>query len=216
MREELVQLFRRVKITTINVTHDQDEAMMMSDRVMVLREGYVQQVGVPTELYMEPENVFVASFIGQANFFYGQRLAETSSDNAERISLATPSGDTNILPSAATIFAGCVSPNVRGSLDGQVLLMCRPDNIRVYSEPPADTLPNILPGTIVYTSFVAGRWRTMIRVPGQPEEILTYPAFGPYIEQPVWLELPPRDCRVLPVGKPMANSLTNYSGFQDN
>jgi ABC-type Fe3+/spermidine/putrescine transport system ATPase subunit len=72
MRTELVQIFKRLKITTIKVTHDQDEAMAMSDRIMVLREGQVQQVGSSTELYLNPTNVFVASFMGAANLLSGE------------------------------------------------------------------------------------------------------------------------------------------------
>jgi ABC-type Fe3+/spermidine/putrescine transport system ATPase subunit len=72
MRAELVQIFRRLKITTINVTHDQDEAMSMSDRIIVLREGKVQQIGTPLELYLQPVNIFVASFMGPANLLSGE------------------------------------------------------------------------------------------------------------------------------------------------
>jgi ABC-type sugar transport system ATPase subunit len=63
MSAELVNLFKRLRITTINVTHDQNEAMTMSDRIMVLRDGYIQQVGTPRELYVHPENAFVAAFM---------------------------------------------------------------------------------------------------------------------------------------------------------
>jgi ABC-type Fe3+/spermidine/putrescine transport system ATPase subunit len=72
MRTELVQIFKRLKITTINVTHDQDEAMSMSDRIIVLREGKVQQIGTPLELYLQPVNIFVASFMGPANLLSGE------------------------------------------------------------------------------------------------------------------------------------------------
>ncbi|MGL6146300.1 MAG: ABC transporter ATP-binding protein [Macrococcoides caseolyticum] len=64
MRVELRQLQQRLGITMIYVTHDQVEAMTMSDRIMVLNEGEVQQIGTPLEIYNEPNNKFVASFIG--------------------------------------------------------------------------------------------------------------------------------------------------------
>ncbi|KAA6186748.1 sn-glycerol-3-phosphate ABC transporter ATP-binding protein UgpC [Thiohalocapsa marina] len=64
MRAELAQLQRRLGTTTIYVTHDQTEAMTLGDRIAVLRGGEVQQVGSPRELYSEPANLFVASFIG--------------------------------------------------------------------------------------------------------------------------------------------------------
>ncbi|HDM75760.1 MAG TPA: ABC transporter ATP-binding protein, partial [Deltaproteobacteria bacterium] len=64
MRAELKRLQKDLGITTIFVTHDQIEAMTMADRIAVLRSGKLQQVGTPTELYDEPVNIFVASFIG--------------------------------------------------------------------------------------------------------------------------------------------------------
>ncbi len=64
MRAEIKALHQRLKATTIYVTHDQIEAMTMADRIVVMRDGYVEQVGTPLDLYDKPANVFVASFIG--------------------------------------------------------------------------------------------------------------------------------------------------------
>jgi multiple sugar transport system ATP-binding protein len=64
MRAEIARLQRDLSVTTIYVTHDQVEAMTMGDRVAVLKDGYLQQVGAPQHLYDEPTNVFVAAFIG--------------------------------------------------------------------------------------------------------------------------------------------------------
>ena len=71
MRAELKELHRRLKITTIYVTHDQIEAMTMADIVVVMREGIIEQIGKPLELYDQPKNRFVAGFIGSPamNFF---------------------------------------------------------------------------------------------------------------------------------------------------
>ncbi len=64
MRTEIRRLHRKLKTTTIYVTHDQIEAMTLADRICVLRDGYIEQVGAPMELYLNPENIFVATFIG--------------------------------------------------------------------------------------------------------------------------------------------------------
>lgn len=64
MRSEIVKLHRRLKATTIYVTHDQTEAMTMADRIVVMNKGYVQQIGSPKEIYTHPINKFVATFIG--------------------------------------------------------------------------------------------------------------------------------------------------------
>jgi len=71
MRSELKKLQKRIKVTTIYVTHDQVEAMTMADRVAVMNEGKIMQVGTPEEIYYKPENLFVAGFIGspRMNFF---------------------------------------------------------------------------------------------------------------------------------------------------
>lgn len=65
MRSEIIEIHRRIGATTIYVTHDQMEAMTMADRIVVMKDGYIQQVGTPKELYFEPANTFVASFIGE-------------------------------------------------------------------------------------------------------------------------------------------------------
>jgi multiple sugar transport system ATP-binding protein len=65
MRSEITQIHRSVGATTIYVTHDQTEAMTMADRIVVMKDGYIQQVGTPKELYFNPTNVFVAGFIGE-------------------------------------------------------------------------------------------------------------------------------------------------------
>lgn len=64
MREEIKQLHRQLKTTTIYVTHDQIEAMTLADRIVILKDGYVAQVGTPTEVFQRPANKFVAQFIG--------------------------------------------------------------------------------------------------------------------------------------------------------
>lgn len=64
MRAEITKLHRRLNTTTIYVTHDQTEAMTMADRIVIMKDGLVQQIGTPEEVYNSPKNVFVASFIG--------------------------------------------------------------------------------------------------------------------------------------------------------
>ncbi|WP_054312778.1 sn-glycerol-3-phosphate ABC transporter ATP-binding protein UgpC [Mesorhizobium sp. 1M-11] len=64
MRSEIKQLHQRLRTTTVYVTHDQVEAMTMADRIVVMRDGYVEQIGSPLDLYDRPDNLFVASFIG--------------------------------------------------------------------------------------------------------------------------------------------------------
>ena len=74
MRAEIAKLHQRLKTTTIYVTHDQTEAMTMASRIVVMKDGIIQQIGTPKEVYDQPENVFVGGFIGSPsmNFFQGK------------------------------------------------------------------------------------------------------------------------------------------------
>ena len=81
MRTEIIKLRQRIQTTFVYVTHDQTEAMTLGDRIVIMKEGYVQQIGTPRQVFHDPNNLFVAGFIGtpQMNFFHGElhREAET-------------------------------------------------------------------------------------------------------------------------------------------
>ena len=76
MEYELVRLKKELGITFIYVTHDQEEALTMSDKVVVMNEGFIQQQGTPEEIYNEPENAFVADFIGDSNIVSGKMIED--------------------------------------------------------------------------------------------------------------------------------------------
>ena len=73
MRAEIKELHQRLKTTTIYVTHDQIEAMTMADKIVVMHDGIVEQIGAPLELYDRPGNLFVAGFIGSPAMNFLQR-----------------------------------------------------------------------------------------------------------------------------------------------
>jgi iron(III) transport system ATP-binding protein len=74
MRSEIRDIQRQLGTTTVYVTHDQEEALVISDRIAVMRSGVIQQVGRPWEIYKNPVNTFVASFVGNTNFIDGATL----------------------------------------------------------------------------------------------------------------------------------------------
>lgn len=76
MQYELIRLKEELGITFIYVTHDQEEALTMSDKVVVMNQGYIQQMGTPEDIYNEPENAFVADFIGDSNIIDGIMLED--------------------------------------------------------------------------------------------------------------------------------------------
>ena len=95
MRSEITQIHRETGATTIYVTHDQTEAMTMADRIVVMKDGYVQQVGTPRELYFDPVNVFVAGFIGEPpmNFVRGKVEGGKLDVGGQKVDLSHKLGD---------------------------------------------------------------------------------------------------------------------------
>jgi ABC-type Fe3+/spermidine/putrescine transport system ATPase subunit len=77
MREEIRRIHRQARITTIYVTHDQKESLFMADRIAVLKQGVVEQVGDPRSLYRQPVNRFVADFMGETNWMQGRVLGQS-------------------------------------------------------------------------------------------------------------------------------------------
>ncbi|MCR4763725.1 MAG: sn-glycerol-3-phosphate ABC transporter ATP-binding protein UgpC [Lachnospiraceae bacterium] len=95
MRSEITQIHRNTHATTIYVTHDQTEAMTMADRIVVMKQGYVQQVGTPYELYFKPANLFVAGFIGEPpmNFIRGTVKDKKFAIDTQSVDLSLCMGD---------------------------------------------------------------------------------------------------------------------------
>jgi multiple sugar transport system ATP-binding protein len=121
MRSELVKLHQRLQTTTIYVTHDQTEAMTMASRLVVMKDGIIQQVGAPKDVYENPENVFVGGFIGSPamNFFYGN--LEDDKFTIENFSLKIPDGKMKALQD-------------RGYIEKKVILGIRPEDIHEKSK----------------------------------------------------------------------------------
>ncbi|GAB2976293.1 ABC transporter ATP-binding protein [Actinotalea caeni] len=92
MREVVREIQKRVGITTVYVTHDQEEAMAVSDRIAVMKDGVIQQLGTPRELYHRPANLFVGGFIGRTNVLDGQLHVENGQ------TLVTVAGATLVVP----------------------------------------------------------------------------------------------------------------------
>ena len=76
MQYELIRLKNELGITFVYVTHDQEEALTMSDTIVVMNQGYIQQIGTPEDIYNEPQNAFVADFIGDSNIIAATMLED--------------------------------------------------------------------------------------------------------------------------------------------
>jgi ABC-type Fe3+/spermidine/putrescine transport system ATPase subunit len=90
MRVELKELQRRLDVTSVYVTHDLEEALAISDRIVVMRDGVIEQVGTPGEIYDRPRNTFVADFVGSANLIRGRRRPDLERDGL--VVIQTPGG----------------------------------------------------------------------------------------------------------------------------
>ncbi|MBS0358355.1 MAG: spermidine/putrescine ABC transporter ATP-binding protein PotA [Proteobacteria bacterium] len=134
MQIELKQLQRSLGITFIFVTHDQKEALSISDRVVVLYEGEIQQVGTPREVYEEPKNLTVAKFIGEVNIFDSEVVATT--ENAMTIQIDGVQRTLN---------------NTKGfKTNDKVHILVRPEDLRVWdqSEVTAAETQDMFPGVV--------------------------------------------------------------------
>ena len=146
LRHEIKALQRRLGVTTIMVTHDQEEALTMADRIVVMNQGTIEQVGTPQEIYRVPATAFVADFVGAMNFLPGKLGAPGRVDVAG-LALACPAED--------------------GLATGTAVQLCiRPEDVRVR-DLPAD-VPNRLPIEVADLDFVGSFCRASLTVQAAP------------------------------------------------
>ena len=139
---DLRHILRSMHQTAIYVTHDQEEAFALADRIVVIRAGQVEQIGAPQELYLQPASPFVARFLGLTNLLPGTARVKDGNRIVE-----TPIGD---LPTTQP-------------LAGQVTVLLRPDSVHLDGVAPC-----ILEGVVAETSFRGSTCRAVIEVNGIP------------------------------------------------
>ena len=139
MQVELKSLQREVGITTIFVTHDQEEALTLSDRIAVMHHGRLQQFGSPQEIYEAPRNRFVADFIGVCNFLDGSVVAR----EMDAVVVRTHAGGT------VRVSASREAPPAEGA---RVVVAVRPEKISVL--PPSAAAPEALKASVEATVYV--------------------------------------------------------------
>jgi ABC-type Fe3+/spermidine/putrescine transport system ATPase subunit len=136
VRQELRDLQRQTNLTFIYVTHDQEEALALSDRMAVMHNGQVEQVGSPSQIYDRPASRFVAQFIGKANFLAG---------NVTQIDAAVAVVEVNKVAIRATI------PHDKPSIGEAVTVMVRPERIQVNA---ANALVNQVTGKTINMTYI--------------------------------------------------------------
>ncbi|MCC7165741.1 MAG: ABC transporter ATP-binding protein [Anaerolineae bacterium] len=179
LRSEIRRIQSELNITTVYVTHDQEEALSISDRVVVMREGVIEQMGTPEEIYRTPQTRFVAAFIGTAN------QLEATVDGA-----GTARFHQTILrlPSAPPV----------GS---KIALLVRPESLAVHTTMPADNGRNLLEGVVQTMTFLGAITRIEVLVQG--ERVLADVSAEERVhlahKQQVWLSFAPDACQVMQV-----------------
>ncbi len=144
VRQEIRNLQQMLKITTIHVTHDQEEAMSLGDRLVVMNRGRVQQIGTPRELYRAPANLFVAAFIGSGNFLEGRADASRG-----------------LFVSRSGIALAC--RNLRA---GAEVLLIRPEAVKLTNG--SGQGENVVAGTVEAVSFLGSQSEVTVRLgPGE-------------------------------------------------
>jgi inositol-phosphate transport system ATP-binding protein len=176
MRAEIKRLQRRLGITTILVTHDQIEAMTMADRVAVLKDGALQQVGTPDDLYYRPANLFVAGFIGTPPMSF---VPVTVQRTNGRLTLA---GE-GVRLAVSEALAGRLASRV----GGDVVLGVRPEDIELLPAPRAGAVE----GHILDVEPIGREFVVAVTVGEQVVVALAAHGFAGRHDQPIWLGLPP-------------------------
>ncbi|MCP4752425.1 MAG: ABC transporter ATP-binding protein [Proteobacteria bacterium] len=141
LRFEIKSLVRRMGITSVYVTHDQAEAMVISDRIAVMNSGNVAQLGTAREIYKKPANKFVADFIGTMNFIAGE--------------VVDVIGDTNnvYVKTAFSEKLRCTTPDSAATIGQEVYASIRPEDVEVHTEPP-DAAENLFKGKIAHKAYL--------------------------------------------------------------
>ncbi len=165
---ELRRLQQRLGRTFVLVTHDQDEAMTVSDRILVMREGRIEQSGRPHEVYEKPRTRFVAEFLGAANVIQGRGVGEEAHTAVGPLSLVRPASSVDLT------------------------LAIRPERIRIVAQPPGRNAVRAVVKEVIYRGahqeLTVEPGPLRVHCPGSPRV---------EVGDRLWLELPPEEIQLL-------------------
>jgi putative spermidine/putrescine transport system ATP-binding protein len=166
VRVEIRELQRKLELTTVMVTHDQEEALTMADRLVVMSEGRVLQIGSQQDLYERPSEKFVAEFVGRSTFIEGRMDAP-----------------------GRFVSAGGLTVACEGSATGNASLALRPERLALMTQ-AAQVMDNSFPGSVEFISYLGSqvdlhvrlspRERVIVQIQNRPEQAL--PAIGEQVQ----------------------------------
>jgi spermidine/putrescine transport system ATP-binding protein len=161
LRYDIKHLVKDLGLTAIHVTHDQAEAMAISDRIAVMKKGRILQVGTPTELYMNPKHLFVANFIGESNFLEGYTVGVE--EGRTKIKLR---GDLIVYSANSRVT----------KRDERVALAVRPEALRLQRD--QKKAENSLQGTIKEVTFEGTTTRYEVLLKNEDKVVVTMPSLA--------------------------------------
>ncbi|MBJ7555582.1 ABC transporter ATP-binding protein [Marinomonas spartinae] len=147
LRTDINALLKRLGITAVYVTHDQEEAMAMGDRIAILDHGEIAQIGTAEEIYLSPNNEFVANFIGQMNHFDGLLQGQALSFGKQ------------FLPLSPTLYQSCCEGK-------RLRCMARPEDVRLMAFDEAT-----VKGAVSHSVFLGDRTRVLVDIEGLQEPV---------------------------------------------
>lgn len=163
MQFELKSMQQQIGITFVYVTHDQEEAMTMADRIAVMEGGHVLQVGAPREIYEQPANRFVADFIGETNFING--TLQSSENGVAQVRLE----DGSLIEAEMPAEKEMLSPTI--------VVPIRPERIGILPREKQqdfddDLHVTVLPGTVTETNYIGTDTRYVVQIAGDNEVVV--------------------------------------------
>jgi iron(III) transport system ATP-binding protein len=181
MRFELKRLQRDLNITSLYVTHDQAEALALSNQIAVMRDGVIQQIGTPRQIYEDPANRFVADFIGSTNFTQGTAAGAAG---ANGVMVKTPEA-------TLRCEAGHVAADAK-----EVLVSCRPEYISVSADKPKFE-ENVVQGEVTNWVYLGESLDIDVAVGDRKFRVRSGPEMAVRVKDKLWLHLPPHRCVAL-------------------
>lgn len=152
LRQEIRELQKNLGITTIMVTHDQEEALSIADKIVVMNHGVIEQIGTPLEIYHQPKSLFVAGFVGKINL-----LSSVYKGNG-------------YFQVGQVRFKVELTPHNEPKLESTMKLLVRPEDIKLYYETYEEV--NVLEGDVLKVTFLGSFCRVLMSIKGLLEDTL--------------------------------------------
>jgi spermidine/putrescine transport system ATP-binding protein len=187
MQVELSNLHQDLGLTFVMVTHDQEEALSLSDRIAVMHEGKIEQIGTPSEIYERPRTAFVADFIGDTNLFPGRAI----DGDASTLAVVTDS------KLKITVQRSEASASFRPQ--DPVVISVRPEKIKLSAEPP-NIAGNYFEGELKHVMYMGTHVHCVVQLVSGDRIIVSQPnnaSLFNEIHAPVYVWWKPKDCLAL-------------------